>query len=184
MNTNRSAIDPMPEYFDRYINLVDDISLRDAFDRSIEQIDAFDTAALDRIGAAVYEPGKWTVPGILQHITDFERIFGYRSMVYARSAGISPQGIDQDVIAANSRAEHRTARQILADLRAARLANKALFESFDDEMLSARGLCWKYEMPVLAIGFTTIGHQIHHFRIIEERYYSLAGETAKGVGND
>src|SRR5262249_38538943 len=35
------------------------------------------------------------------------------------------------------------------------------------------GINWKYEISDLAKGFTVIGHQIHHLKIIEEKYYPL-----------
>jgi hypothetical protein len=170
----------MPEYFDRYINLVDDVELLEAFDLSIAAIDALDLDLLDSIGLAVYEPGKWTVAGIIQHIADFERILSYRALVYARKAGIVPQSIDETLVAENSRADHRGIRDVVADLRAARVATRAMFASFDDEMLDTLGLCWKYEMQVLAMGFNIIGHQVHHFKVLGERYYPLT-KRAKGA---
>jgi hypothetical protein len=177
MITKRSAIHPMPEYFDRYINLVDDVELLEAFDRSIAAIDALDLDLLDSIAHSAYEPGKWTVNGVIQHIADFERILSYRALVYARKAGIVPQSIDENLVAENANTGHRTAREVVADLRAARVATRELFASFDQEMLDTIGLCWKYEMQVLAMGFNIIGHQVHHFKVLEERYYPLAEKS-------
>ena len=174
MRSKRSDIDPMPEYFDRYINLVEDVELLEAFDLSIAAIDALDLDLLDSIGTEVYEPGKWTVAGLVQHIADFERILSYRALVYARKAGIVPQSIDENLVAENANADHRGIREVVADLRAARIATRALFASFDQEMLDTLGLCWKYEMQVLAMGFNIIGHQVHHFKVLGERYYPLA----------
>ena len=34
-----------------------------------------------------------------------------------------------------------------------------------------------YEMSVLAMGFNIIGHQLHHFNIIKERYYPLENKN-------
>jgi hypothetical protein len=50
-----------------------------------------------------------------------------------------------------------------------------LFNSFHDETLLRNAINWKYEISVLAMGFTIIGHQTHHLRIIEERYLPLLG---------
>lgn len=56
----RSDIKEFPEYFEYYINLVDDIELSDAFDKSLKQIDDIDIAQLKRIGLKVYADGKWS----------------------------------------------------------------------------------------------------------------------------
>jgi hypothetical protein len=58
-----------------------------------------------------------------------------------------------------------------------RCATKSLYDSFDQKALQALGISWEYEISVLALGFTIIGHQIHHLRIIEERYYPLLEEA-------
>lgn len=173
MNRKRSEIYPVPEYFDRYIDQVDDVTLPEAFERSIAAIDSLDLDLLERIGHTTYAPGKWTIPAIIQHVSDFERILGYRALIYARSAGIIPQSLDENLIADNSRAEHRGIREVAADLRAARLSTREMFASFDEAMLDTIGRIWKSDMQVLAMGFNIIGHQVHHFKVLEERYYPL-----------
>ena len=95
----------MPEYFDRYINLVADVELSRAFDESIRQLDKLDVNLLEKISGEKSAPDKWTAKEIFQHIIDFERILSYRAMLFARSEGSIPQGIDQDRLAANMKAE-------------------------------------------------------------------------------
>ena len=46
----------MPGYYDRYINLVDDIEILDAFDQSIQQIDQINIDQLLQLGDNVYAP--------------------------------------------------------------------------------------------------------------------------------
>ncbi|WP_407508498.1 hypothetical protein [Elizabethkingia anophelis] len=48
-----------------------------------------------------------------------------------------------------------------------------MFEGFDDETIQHSGNNYNTEMSVLAMGFTMVGHQIHHFNIIRERYLPL-----------
>lgn len=177
MDTTRSSISPVPEYFSRYINQVEDLPLMEAFDKSIAAIDALDLDLLERIGTTVYEPGKWTIAGIIQHIADFERILGYRALVYARKAGIIPQSLDENLIADNANPDHRGIREVVADLRAARIATREMFASFDDDMLATVGRIWKDDMQVLAMGFNIIGHQVHHFKVLSELYYPLAAHA-------
>ena len=172
----RSDIDPMPQYFDRYINLVADVELRQAFEDSIGQLDELDRNLLARLDGRIYAPGKWTVKGILQHVIDWERILSYRSLLFARREGSAPQGIDEGRLAENMSAEKRPLDDLIDELRTARVSTKAMFDSFDDEMLRNKGVNWKYEISVLAMGFSIVGHQIHHLKIIEEKYHPLLGE--------
>ncbi len=50
----KSDIKELPPYFDRYINLNEDIELSAAFEKSIQQIDAIDIGKYKRIGQNVY----------------------------------------------------------------------------------------------------------------------------------
>jgi hypothetical protein len=61
----------------------------------------------------------------------------------------------------------------LKELKSVRIASKAMFEGFDDETIQHSGNNYNTEMSVLAMGFTMVGHQIHHFNIIRERYLPL-----------
>jgi hypothetical protein len=169
----RSDINPMPEYFGRYITQVEDVELLQAFENSLRKIDDLDIEKLGRIGKQVYADGKWTVNYILQHLIDWERILGYRTLVFARQAGVTPEGIDEQILADNFDADRRELADIIAELRLVRLSTKSMFESFNDEILLTKGRVWKDEMSVLAMGFNIIGHQVHHFKIIEERYFPL-----------
>jgi len=168
----KSDINPMPEYFDRYINLVADVELTQAFDDSIRQLDELDVNLLDKISDRENAPDKWTAKEILQHVIDWERILSYRTLLFARREGSIPQGIDQNRLAANTDAEKRSGNSLIAELKAVRASTKTLFESFDDEVMLIKGTNWKYEVSILALGFALVGHQIHHLKIIEENYLS------------
>ena len=169
----RSDIKQLPEYFERYVNLVDDIELSEAFEKSLKQIDDLDIAKLNRIGLKVYADGKWSVNKIIQHFTDWERIWCYRAILFARREGSVPEGHDENIMAANSNADELPLEQIIAELRAVRLATKALFNGFNQQILEITCKFYDYEMSILAMGFVIISHQIHHFGIIEERYFPL-----------
>ena len=71
------------------------------------------------------------------------------------------------------KAEKRTIDDLIEELKNTRLSTKAMFASFDDDTLLSMGTNWKYEMSVLAMGFMIIGHQKHHWKIIEEKYFPL-----------
>src|SRR5215468_1147161 len=174
----RSDIKTMPQYFEKYINQVGDIELLQAFEDSVKQLDELDKNLLAKLDGKRYAPDKWTTKETFQHVIDWERILSFRTLLFARKEGSIPQGVDGDLLAANMNAEQRAIDSLIDELIITRLSTKALFESFDDDTLQYIGTNWKYEISVLAMGFTIIGHQIHHLKIIEEKYFPLLNELS------
>jgi hypothetical protein len=174
----RSDIQPIPDYFDRYINLIDDIELDEAFAQSLARIDSIDVERLMQLGDYRYAPDKWTVREAIQHFTDWERIFCYRALLLARNEGNPLPGIEESTLAKGMNANSMPIPALIADLRAVRVATRSLFSTFIEEMLRTTGKIWVHEMPVLAIGFLILGHEAHHMNIIEEKYLSSLGAAA------
>lgn len=169
----RSDIDPMPEYWERYINLVPDVELPQAFDDSIRQLENLNRSVLGPVADKTYSPGKWTMKDIIQHLTDCERIMCFRALMFARRDGATPPGFEQDDFAVNAGANRRTFDDLIDELINVRRATKSMYDSFDGEMLKARGMNWEVEVSVLEVGFIIVGHQIHHMNVMAEKYASL-----------
>ena len=161
-----------PTYYDRYTSLVPDVEMSQALDDSIQQLNDLDRNLLNRIGDKTYAPGKWTIKDILQHMIDGERIMTYRALMFARRDPTAP-GFDQEDFARNANANRRTTDALLDELISVRRTTKLLYESFDDDMLRARGMSWEYEIGVLDLAFIIVGHQLHHLNVISERYAKL-----------
>jgi len=79
----------MPQYFDRYINLVEDIELDQAFLKSVQQINSLDIHLFSQLKDKRYLPDKWTVNDIIQHIIDIERILCAGVLRFVRNSTIS-----------------------------------------------------------------------------------------------
>ena len=169
----RSDIYPLPDYFDRYIQLVDDVELDEAFRISLDELAGLDRDALRRLGAQTYAPGKWTVPDILQHLLDWERILSYRALLFVRETGIKAQGIDQDLLARNAAVQSRPIGGLLEEMTVLRQSTRLFFKNMTDTDLQKTGVSWNSEMSVLAMACTILGHQRHHFAIVRERYLPL-----------
>lgn len=169
----RSAIDPMPDHFGKYIMQVDDIDLKEALDESLKQLDGINLKPLEALGNRVYAPGKWTIANIFQHIIDSERVFAYRALRFARNDATPLHGFDQNSYVENTNTSFATLSDLWNELKLVRQSNILLFKGFDDQVLLRHGVASGTDLSVLALGFTLIGHQIHHLRIIEEKYLPL-----------
>ncbi len=169
----RSTINPMPEYFVRYINLVPNVELLEAFDKSIEVLQDIDKNSLTKLDGKRYAPNKWTIKDIFQHLIDTEKILAYRALRFARNDNTPLPGFEENIFAAHTIANDRTIFSLLEELMLVRTTTKMMFANFDTVMLLRKGIASDKEISVLALGFTIIGHQMHHLNIIEERYFPL-----------
>lgn len=169
----KSTIATMPELYGRYIDLVEDLPINVALDKHFANIQNLNRRALEELGSLAYAPEKWTVKEVLQHLIDWERVFIYRAVVFARKEGTIPSGHDENIMAANSKANSKSVDEIIEDFLIVRSCTSSLFRSFDDENLITIGQNWNMEMSVLSVGFTIVGHQIHHFNMIQEKYLPL-----------
>lgn len=168
----RSQISPMPEYFDRYIHMTDDIDILQAVQVSINELKNAPVAKWTALGDKVYAPGKWTVKDILQHLIDTERVFSYRAVAFARGENkVMP--FDEELYGKNARAGNRTIPDLVEEAIALRTSFYHLYQSFTSDMLLAKGIGFKGEYSVASIGFIIPGHQRWHFSILEEKYYPL-----------
>jgi hypothetical protein len=169
----KSQIRPMPKFFDRYITLVAEEDLDRALALSQEELARFDRAKALALGDRVYAPGKWQVADLLQHVIDNERIQSYRALRIGRGDPTPLPGYDENLLAANAQASRRSVDALLAELDVVRHASRLLFASLGDEALARVGVSNQIEISPLALAFVIVGHQQHHFRILEERYFPL-----------
>jgi len=173
----RSDINPLPPNFAKYINLVADVELAQAFDESVRQLKEIDKHLLEGLDGKRYAPDKWTVKDILQHLADSDRIMSYQALMLARKDVKVLPGFDEKLHVQNANADSRTVQALIEEIIIARAATRSLFDGFDDETILRKAVNWQHEISVLAMGFTIIGHQIHHLNIIAERYYPLLEST-------
>lgn len=162
-----------PEFLAYVLKLNGDIALNEALQISLNQIDNLDLAQLERIGLRTYEKDKWTIHKILQHLIDWERIWCFRAIIFARGEGTIPVAHDQEIMGKHSNADEISIEQLVNELRIVRQSTIMMFESFNKNILDTSCKFFEYEMPLFTIGLTITAHQIHHFNIIKERYIPL-----------
>jgi DinB superfamily len=173
MTITRSQLSPLPAYFDRYINRVDDVDVHTALIISLDELEHTPLHDWKRIGDRVYAKGKWTVKDVLQHVIDTERVFSYRATSFARGEA-EVKGYDEDAYARQAEASRRSLNDLFDELISLRRSTMHQFRSFTTAMLQRQGQGFKGFYSVHDIGFILAGHQRWHFGIIEERYVPLA----------
>lgn len=162
-----------PAFLEYVYELNEGVELQEALQLSLKNINEIDIAQLNRIGLKTYEKDKWTIPKILQHLIDWERIWCFRAIIFARGEGTIPVAHDQEIMGKNSNADEISIEQLVKELRTVRQSTIMMFASFNKKILETNCTFFEYEMPLFSIGLTITAHQIHHFNIIKERYFPL-----------
>ena len=167
----KAALKDYPSYFQRYIDLVpDDNELIAGFYIQRPIIVDFLESITEEKSNYAYAPDKWTLKDMLQHMTDTERIFGYRALCFARREKISLPGFEESEYAANVNTGERSWQNLLEEFFAVRYTSELLFKSFSAAVLKRTGIANNNVTSVGSLGFITLGHVYHHKKIIEERY--------------
>ncbi len=117
-----------------------------------------------------YAPDKWSLKEVLGHINDTERIMSYRALRIARGDPTPIEGFEQDDYVRNAPFAHRPLADLIEDYIAVRRATVSLFRNLDEPAWTRRGVANKNEVTVRALAFIIAGHELHHRRILEEKY--------------
>ena len=64
-------------------------------------------------------------------------------------------------------------RQAARDYIAVRRATLSLFRNLDETAWTRRGVAAGNEVTLSALAYIIAGHELHHRRILEERYFSV-----------
>jgi hypothetical protein len=168
----RPDLNRVPGFYHNYIMQVPEKDLMIAFKKKTPVVIDF----LKNLPAAkidyAYATGKWTIKEVLQHMIDAERVFCYRALRFARKDPTPLPGFDENLFAENAKAASRSWKDLLEEFKAVRKATEWLYGSFDEEQLNAAGLSNNHSNYVLAFGYISVGHSLHHMTIIKERYLS------------
>ena len=157
-------------YYQKYIDLVDDVSLSEALEMGLHDTPSFFKNISQAKWHYRYAENKWTPKDILQHIIDTERVFAYRALYFSRADNANLEGFDENIFAQSANGNNKSINNLLEEYSAVRNASFHLFKNFNEIELKRTGIANNSVMSVAAAGFIICGHEIHHQNIINERY--------------
>jgi hypothetical protein len=158
-------------YYDRYISLVAGTDILSTLDSQRRQTLLLLSGRNDEDGNFRYAPEKWSAKEVLGHVCDTERIFAYRALRISRGDQTPIEGFEQDDYVKNGPFARMPLEEIVEDYIAVRRATLTLFRNLEEAAWTRRGVANKNEVSVRAIAYTLAGHELHHRRILEEKYF-------------
>jgi len=168
---------PRPEpceyapYYDRYISLVQGSDILATLESQRRQMLLLLACRDDSEGDFRYAPAKWSAKEVLGHVCDTERILAYRALRISRGDRTPIEGFEQDDYVRNGPFQSRPLAELIEDYIAVRRATLTLLRNLDEHASLRQGIANKNEVSVRAIAYTIAGHELHHRRILEEKYF-------------
>ena len=170
MSIPRPAEGDCTDYLLRYASQPADGPILETLAAQIEETAALLTAAGEGRGEHRYAPDKWTVKEVVGHLADSELVFTYRALRFGRGDTTPLPGFEQDDWVPKAGCDERTLAEMVDLLRRARSASLALFTSFPEAAWDRRGVASGFEVVVSAFPWIIAGHELHHRRVLRERY--------------
>jgi hypothetical protein len=175
---SRPASDEFNSYYAGYVNSVQHSNVLQALEEQIVETQALLQRISDEDALYRYEPGKWTIKEMLGHLIDAERIFAYRALRFARADESELQGFEQEPYVTASGHNDIPISELIDEFVLVRKSNVLMFRHLPVEAWLRVGVASKNRVTVRALAWILAGHEMHHVRILRERYLKTAGVGA------
>lgn len=157
-------------YFSKYIDLVpgDDVVAAMASQLD-ESLDLFAGISEEK-SLYRYEPDKWSIRQLVNHVTDTERAFAFRGLWFGRGFPAPMPSYDQNIAAAGAEADSVAWAAHVEEFRHVRSATISLYRNMPAEGWKRSGIASDKHVTVNALAYLIVGHAAHHWNILRERY--------------
>lgn len=158
-------------YYEKYVSLVPDQDILATLKKQLTETVRLLSACAEDKGDLRYAPGKWSVKEVFGHVIDTERIFSYRALRIARNDKTPIEGYEQDDYVKYGPFGKCSLASLIEEFTSVREATLSLFRGLDEPAWVRRGVANNSEVSVRAIAYIVAGHELHHRRILREKYF-------------
>jgi hypothetical protein len=167
----RPKVGEYAPYYERYIALVQGEDILSTLDQQRRQTMLLLSGRDEEDGNYRYAPDKWSAKEVLGHVCDTERIFAYRALRISRGDSTPLAGFEQDDYVRNGPFGNLSISDLVEEFIAVRRATISLLRNLDEAAWMRRGIANNNEVTVRALAYIIAGHELHHRRILEEKYF-------------
>jgi DinB superfamily len=168
---DRPASDEFATFYARYIEyLPRDADVMGILTSQLQSLPKVLALAGEGRASYRYAEGKWSIREVVGHLSDAERVFGYRLLRVARADTTPLPGFDENDYVQSAQFERRSLADVVAEWVAVRRATIALASGMDPAAWERRGTANNSAISARALLYITAGHTEHHLCILRTRY--------------
>ncbi|CEG26548.1 DinB family protein [Bacillus sp. B-jedd] len=162
-------------YYEPYIDLVPDGDIVELLERQAEETKILLKGLSESQALFKYGEMKWSVKEVLGHMADTERIMAYRLLVIARGDAVQLPGFNENDYVREAGFDKLELVDLLANFVAVRLGTIQLLKSLRSDAWLREGIANDQKVTVRGIAAIIAGHELHHRKILMERYLGSNG---------
>lgn len=156
-------------YYGKYLALVPEDDVLAVLAEQLDQTLALLKGVPEEESLVRHPPYTWSIRQVVGHLTDSERIFGYRALRIARGDSTPLPGFDENAYAQAAEFDRIALGDLTAEFEALRRSHLWLFRSFSEAVWGRRGVANNSEVSARALAFIMAGHERHHTAIVRRR---------------
>jgi hypothetical protein len=116
-----------------------------------------------------HAPYTWSIKEVVGHLTDAERIFGYRALRIARHDPTLLSGFDENDYVRNATFDACPLSELATEFELVRRSHLCFFRHLKSEAWLRSGVANGNTVSVRALAYIIAGHERHHVAILRKR---------------
>jgi hypothetical protein len=156
-------------YYTSYIGLVPEDDILAALEMQLEETLVLLHGIPEEQALARHPPYTWSIKEVVGHVTDTERVFGYRALRFAREDPTPLSGFDENPYVRSAGFDTYPLTGLLAGFEAVRRSHLILFRYLDERAWKRGGEENGSFVSVRALAYIIVGHTRHHLVILRKR---------------
>jgi hypothetical protein len=168
--TSRPTPDEYDPFYGTYVGLVPDVDVVAALEAQLDDTLGFLSSIAESDSLVRHEPSTWSTRQVVGHMTDAERIFGYRALRFARGDETPLAGFDEGEYARVADFDRTALKDLVGEFEVVRRANVFLFRNLGPEAWGRGGTANGSRVTVRGLAYIIVGHARHHTAILRKRF--------------
>ncbi|MFY0759957.1 DinB family protein [Metabacillus dongyingensis] len=158
------------KYYAGYISMIPEGDIEQLLKQQVKDTLHLLNDLSEAEGEFRYAQGKWSIKEVIGHVVDTERIMAYRLLSIARGDAVQLPGYDENAYVAQANFNQEKMEDLLQNLFVVREGTLLLLKSLKEKDWLRWGTANELDITVRAIAYIIAGHELHHRKILKERY--------------
>jgi hypothetical protein len=167
---DRPSAAEFASFYAGYVSLVPEADIMSVLEGQADDVRLQTRAFIPKREEFRYADGKWSVREVLGHMTDAERVFGFRAFCFSRGEENALPGFEQDDYVARGGFDRCSLVDLVQEFCQIREMNLTVLRRLNDAAWQRMGTASGKRVSVRALAYIPAGHVRHHLHVLSTSY--------------